>query len=65
MRTEHVEGGIALSCESAPVGNGKRVEKAHHASKKMILPGRNTSGHDFSCGNSFFGKNIQLTFRIF
>ncbi len=35
---EHVEGGIALSCESAPFGNGKQFGKALHADKKMILP---------------------------
>jgi hypothetical protein len=36
---EHVEGGIELSCELAPVGNGKQFWKAHHAGKKMIFPG--------------------------
>jgi hypothetical protein len=27
-----------LSCEAAPVGNGKQFGKARHVSKKMILP---------------------------
>jgi hypothetical protein len=36
---EHVEGGIALRCEPAPVGNEKRFGKAHHAGKKMLFPG--------------------------
>jgi hypothetical protein len=35
---EHVEGGIALSCEAAPVGNWKQFGKACHAGKKMIFP---------------------------
>jgi hypothetical protein len=36
---EHVEGGIALRCEPAPVSNGKRYGKARHAGKEMIFPG--------------------------
>ncbi len=38
-RTEHVEGGISLRCEPAPVSNGKRFGKARHASEKRIFPG--------------------------
>ncbi len=34
----HVEGGIAMSCEAAPVGNGKQFGKARHVGEKMILP---------------------------
>jgi hypothetical protein len=34
----HVEGGITLSCEAAPVCNEKIFGNACHASKKMILP---------------------------
>jgi hypothetical protein len=36
---EHVEGGIAMRCEPTPVSYGKRLGKAHHASKEMIFPG--------------------------
>jgi hypothetical protein len=36
---EHVEGGIALSCELAPVSYGKKFGKACHAGKEMIFQG--------------------------
>jgi hypothetical protein len=42
---EHVESGIALSCEVTPVGNGKKFGKAHHAGEKMNL----------YCVNGLFG----------
>jgi hypothetical protein len=45
-RTEHVEGGIALSCEAVLVGNGKQVGKTHHAGEKKILP----------CAYGLFGR---------
>ncbi len=38
-RMEQVEGGISMRCEMAPVSNGKRFGKAHHAGKKIIFPG--------------------------
>jgi hypothetical protein len=38
-QTEHVEGGIALWCELAPVCYGKRVGKACHSGEEMIFPG--------------------------
>jgi hypothetical protein len=37
-RADHVEGGIALRCEPAPVSNGKGFGKAHHAREDMIFP---------------------------
>jgi hypothetical protein len=38
-RAEHVEGGIALFGEAAPVRNGEGLWEAGNARKKLIFPG--------------------------
>ncbi len=35
---DRVEGGIPLSCEAAPVGDGKQFGKSCHPGDKIILP---------------------------
>jgi hypothetical protein len=50
---KHVECGIALNCEAAPVGDGERFGKACHAGKKMIFP----------CAYSLFGRVCAMDVR--
>jgi hypothetical protein len=52
-QTKNDEGGIALSCEVAPVGDGKQFGKARHAHEKMILP----------CVYGLFGRVCAMDVR--